>query len=729
MGGEERHSAAASPAAPAHALDRLFRPRAIAVIGASTRADAIGFRVIRNLRQMGFAGRIFPVNPRYREVAGLACLPSVEALPDGIDAAFIAIPAEQGAALLDAVGRRGIKAAFVNASGFADGGEEGRARQRHLAETARRHGIALCGPNNMGLINVHDGIAPWTQLNLTNPRPGPVAVVSQSGSIALVLAHDERRLGLAYLVTAGNEALLGVADYLDWIVRDDRVRTVLVFLETIRDPARFGAAAEEARRRGKRIIALKTGSSPRGRLLVAAHTDALAGEDRVYDAFFRRHGILRARDLDELIETAVLVTAYPEPPRSRHLVPVTLSGGEAALIADLSARIGLELQPLSAATTQRLQPAFPPFARPSNPLDGWGLGFNAERFAQMLEALAADETIGAIGLAIDAAALGGADTGYAMTMARLARPLAAQGKRIVFFNNTVGSGPNLELRAALDEAGIPYLSGMSPALAAIAGWLSLAKAAPQAEDATRAAGADADAWRARLRAPTLAEAELLAMMREAGIAMVEQRVVASAAEAVAAAEALGYPVVLKASAPQLPHKSEHDLVRLDLGSAEAVRAAYAALEHRLRALREPAVETSIIIQPMLRQGVELVIGIRHEPGFGPLVMAGLGGVFVELLDEVAWRLAPIDAAEARAMLAETRAARLLGGFRGRGPYDIAAAAEAIAALSRFAAATAGLVGAIEINPLIVRERGAFGVDLLLRRRVPSDQPHGEEQSR
>ena len=231
---------------PRGLLATLFRPRSIAVIGASTREDAIGFRVIRNLRRMGFAGEIFPINPRYREVAGLTCLPSIEALPPGVESAFIALPAEQGPDVLEAVGRRGIKTAFVNASGFADGGPEGRALQRRLRAVALAQGIVLCGPNNMGVISVHDRTAIWTQLHMSDVRPGPVAVISQSGSMALVLAQDERNLGLAYLVTAGNEAVLSAADYLDHIVRDSRVKTVLLFLESIRDPARFGAAAREA---------------------------------------------------------------------------------------------------------------------------------------------------------------------------------------------------------------------------------------------------------------------------------------------------------------------------------------------------------------------------------------------------------------------------------------------------------------------------------------------------
>ena len=692
-------------------LERLFRPRSIAVIGASTREDSIGFRVIRNLRSLGFAGEIFPINPRYREVAGLACLPSVEALPDGVDSAFIAIPAQQGPEVLDAVGRRGIRTAFVNASGFADGGAEGRAQQQRLRAVAHTHGIALCGPNNMGLINVHDRVAIWTQLHMSEVRPGPVAVISQSGSVALVLAQDERHLGLAYLVTTGNEAVISAAEYLDHVVRDHRVKTVLLFLESIRNPASFRAAAQHAAALGKRIVAIKSGASARGKMLVAAHTDSLAGDDAVYDAFFRTHGVIRVRDLDEMIETAVLVTSYPVPPDARRFVPVTLSGGEAALIADLSSQVGLALAPLADATIERLKPAFPPFGRPNNPLDAWGLGFSSERFGAMLDALCADASIGAIGLAVDAPASGGADTGYALTMAEHAVRVAPNGKHIIFLNNTTGAGPNPQVRAVLESAGIPYLSGMRPALAGISKWLGLREAGV----ASAASSGAGNRWRARpARSGALDEQELHVMLREAGVSMVSSRFVRSSQEAQEAAAEVGYPVVLKASGDRVAHKTEHRLVRLGLGSAAAVAEAYADLATRMREVAPHSQPGHLVLQPMLQGGVELIVGIRNEGAFGSLVIVGLGGTLVELIDSVAVRLGAVSVEEARAMLGETRAAELLAGFRGRPPCDVTAAAEAIAAISDFGVAAMGLVESLEINPLIVLEKGAFGVDILAR---------------
>lgn len=693
------------------ALESLFNPRSIAIVGASTREDSIGFRVIRNLRKFGFGGAIHPINPRYSEVAGLPCLPSVEALPPDVDAAFIAIPAENVSGVLDEVGRKGIRAAFANASGFADGGVAGRELQQKLADTAARHGIALCGPNNMGLVNVHDRAAVWTQLNMTKVTPGPVAVIAQSGSITLALAEDERHLGFSYLVTCGNEAVLGVGDYLDYIVRDDRVRTVLIFVESIRNAARFGAAADAARAAGKRVIALKTGTSQSGRSLVAAHTDSLAGDDAVYDAFFRRHGVIRVNDLDEMLETAVLVTAYPHPPANRHLVPVTLSGGEAALIADLSAQAGLELSGLSDGTVARLRPAFPDFARPQNPLDGWGLGFNAKNFGIIVDALQADPDVGAVALCVDAPGSGGGDVPYTLQMTKLVgKP--EHTKPIIFFNNTSGTGPNEDVRQALVPFGIPYLSGMRNALVAMAHWIG----PPPSATVVLAASAvvDAKGIETALSRGPMRQTALFRLLRDNGVPMASCEAVSSATDAAAKAATLGYPVVLKGCADEFAHKTELGLVRLGLRDADVVSVAYREIDAALGA----SATREIVVQPMVGEGVELIIAARSEPGFGTVVLVGLGGIFVEFIKSVSVRLGQIDTAEARAMLDECRASEMLAGLRGKGPYDITAAAEAIAALSRFAVAAGPYVGSLEINPLIVGTKGAVGVDVLLTPPAP-----------
>jgi acetate---CoA ligase (ADP-forming) len=689
----------------------LLAPRTVAIVGASPREDAIGFRVIRNLRRLGYPGSIFPVNPRYPEVAGLPCYRSLSALPEPVDAAFIAVPNTSGPALVEEAGRAGIRAVVVNASGYADGGPEGRALQERLVAAANAHGIAVAGPNNMGYVNVHGRVAMWTAGRLPAFTPGPAAIVSQSGSIAIALSQDERALGIAYVISAGNEAVVTAADYIAEVVRDDAVRVVLVFLETIRDPARFIEAASQARERGKPVIALKVGRSEGGRVAVAAHTGALAGEDAVYDAFFERHGIVRVRDLDEMVEAATLFAAYPSPPASRDVVAVTLSGGEAALAADLGAELGLRFPELSPATIERVKPAFPPFGIPRNPVDAWGLGWDRDRFRRILEALVDDPALPTIAFGVDATSTGGGDAPMTAEVAAMCVELAkGTDTRFIFFNNATGNGPNPEIQARLRAGGIPYLAGMRTALAVLASWAAYGErgqrpAAPPIDPMR------ADRWRAAVSdLPALDERARFRLLRDAGVPMIETLAVHSADEAAVAAEQVGYPVALKAAGAGVAHKTERGLVRLGLADAGAVKRAFADL-----AARAGCDGMTLIVQPMAGAGVELIVGIRNDAAFGSLTVVGLGGVHVELLGEAALRVGPVSVEAAADMLRETRAGALLDGFRGAGPFDLGAAACAIAALSAFGAATHGLLAAVEVNPLIVlpRGRGAAGVDVLL----------------
>ncbi len=561
---------------------------------------------------------------------------------------FLAVPAAAGPELLRQAASAGVRAAFINANGYADGDADGVALQQEVVEIARAHGMAVAGPNNLGLLNVHDHRAMWTPRYMEVIRPGPVAVISQSGSVALILSEDERKLGFAYLITAGNEAVVTVADYLNHVVRDDRVGVVLLFLETVRDPALFAEAAAEAQLRGKPIIALKLGSSEVGRTLVQAHTGSLAGEDRLYDAFFAALGIIRVRDLDEMLETAVLLAASPAPPPTPHFVPVSLSGGESALLADLGAELGIPFAPLADVTLARLRPAFPPYSKIGNPLDAWGLGFNQERFRIVLHALLADPDIGTIAFAVDAPGQGGCDVAYACIMAEACAEVPT-AKRIVFFNNTSGTGVNADLRAILDRAGMAYLSGMRPAMAAIGHSLRLGlPVRPRPFVPPGGALPDDEPGR-------------FAMLTQAGVPMTRSETVASADAAMAAADRMGFPVVLKGVADHLPHKSDLGLVRLGLHDAAAVAEAYGAVATILRTHARPDAAGSVVVQEMASEGIELILGIRNLPGFGSFLLVGPGGILVEISKQVAVRLGPVDETEALAMLRKTAAGKLLAG--------------------------------------------------------------------
>jgi acyl-CoA synthetase (NDP forming) len=692
-----------------NSLDVLMNPSSMAVVGASTRSEATGSAVIRNLDAIGYTGDIYPVNPRYEEIQGRRCYPSLSAIPGDFDSVFIGVPAGAGPALLAEAAAKGARAGYVNASGYADGDEAGKQLQRELQEVARANGMAVCGPNNTGLVNLHDRAAPWTAGPI-GASPGRVAIITQSGSASLVLSEDPRRLGLAYVITAGNEAVTTAADYLEHVINDDRVEIVLMFLETIRNPERFALAADKARRLGKRIIVLKIGRSDVGKVAVMAHTGSLAGNDSTYDAYFRAHGIIRVSDFDEMIETAVLFSAYARPPVTPHVVPMTLSGGEAALVADLSAEVGVSLPPFRPATRDRIAAALPPFSQSArNPLDAFGLGWDFERFSQMIDALLDDPDVGVIVPAIDAPSSGGGDAEWAREMAILFEKLAPDtDKKFVIFNNSGDLGLDSELDEILRRARIPCLTGMRESLVALNRWTHFDDRVIAPIDSVLTESAERAA--AVMRDAQASDEDVFAALGLAGVPMVATASVSTVDGAVRVSGRLGYPVVMKGITADVGHKAKAGLVRMGVGSAAAVRQSMHALRTRLDELGAPPDARSITIQAQGPRGFEVLIGTRAD-ALGLVVVVGAGGVDAEQRRDVAVRIGPVSEEDVLAMLSETNIGKALGAL------DAGNVARALArstvALADVAAAASPDVVALEVNPLIVSDDGQLlGVDVL-----------------
>ncbi|MGH7070917.1 MAG: acetate--CoA ligase family protein [Acetobacteraceae bacterium] len=687
-------------------MQRLLRPGSVAVVGATPRLGAAATRVLNNLLGFGFPGRIFPVNPRYDEVLGLPCYPSLGALPERPDVAFIAVAAEGVLSVLEEAAACGVRSVVVNAAGFAESGPKGAERQAQLSALARRAGIALSGPNNMGFANIHDRVCLWTPRVRPPLDPGSLAFISQSGSISLALTEHQRRLGFAYVITTGNEAVCTAADYLEAVIRDERVTCVALFLEVIRDPVRFAAAATEAGALGKPIVVLKVGRTARASSVVQGHTGAVTDDAAICDAFFRHFGAMRVDDIDALIEAIVLLSYHPRPPRHGKVAVVTCSGGEAGLVADLGSQFGVTFADFAPATSEKLRAVMPQAAEVRNPLDIWSFGWNVDRFRTTLEALLSEPDAGVLACSTDAPFGGGVDVSVSCEMAALCVAMPARSdKQIVFYNNLAGP-LNASVQAILRNSEIPYLSGMRTALAVIGRWTRLKPPAANRE-ATIPALSD-------LPDPaTLSDAEKVRLLAQAGIAMADCIPVASAGDAVAVARQLGYPVALKGTAPDLPHKTENGLVRLDLGDDAAVSETFTVLASILAARSAAGRQATVVVQPMVQAGIELLLGVRNDTAFGPVVIAGLGGALVEVSREVSLRMAPVDHETAREMLQETRVASLLAGVRGQPPFDLKAVQDAIVALSRFGVAARHRCAAIEINPFIVLAEGAFGVDVVI----------------
>ena len=694
-----------------HAFDLspLLAPASVAVVGATPRPDASGQIVLRNLRELGYEGRVYPVNPRYEEVLGLRCYPSLAALPEAVDTAFLAVPAAAGPELALEAARCGVRALCINASGYADSGPEGEARQRRVRDIAAEHAMAVCGPNNMGLVNVWSKAALWMS-DFPRIRPGPLAIVSQSGSVAMALSQDPRDIGIGYVVTVGNEAVCDIADYLEFIAGDERIRTLAVFVESLRRPQAFAAAVRAASARGKRVLALKVGRSAAAQGAVLNHSGALAGEDAVVGAFLRHHGVPRSSDLDELLESCVLSVACPHPPRARAVAAVTLSGGEAAMIADLAETLGLHLPPFRPDTAGALREVLPPVSAASNPLDLWGYGWNAELVSRVLGVLLADDSIGPVVCFGDPPLAGGNDAQYVRELAVLmAGHARAHPGRLILVNNLAGVGLRDDIRAPLGRAGIPYLRGTRPALAALRGWQ---EGAPVDAPAIARRAADAAALRLSSEGE-IADASAFALLREAGICVSPHAVVVPGGDLAGAAREIGFPVALKASVPGLAHKSDHGLVRLSIGSESGLRLAAAAIRAALR--ERDMSDAALLVQTMVGPGVELFVAARNVPGYGTVVLAGPGGIHVEVLRDQSFRIGPLGEGEACRMLHETHAATLLSGVRGSARGDLEAAAAALSSLSHLVAALSETLVSIEINPLIVlpEGRGAVAVDAVV----------------
>ena len=692
-------------------LEKLFNPRSIAVVGASNRPNAYGSMVLDMLAEHDCPLPIYPVNPRQTEIKGMRCYPDLASVPKPVDLAYIALPAALGADVLEQAAEAGVGAVAIPGSGYADGGPEGEARQARIVAIANRHRIPICGPNNLGFVSHLDRVIAWPTHIADIDENARVALITQSGSAGIAISQDPRGLGLAYMVSTGNEANVNAADYLDYFAGNERVDVILVYLETLREPDKFAQAAEKAVAAGKRIAAVKVGRSESAQRMVAAHTGGIAGEDAVYDAFFRRHGILRAEDLDGLVETGLLLATMTEGSSRGGVALITVSGGEAALAADLLAEKGVLLPDFAPRTVRALERAFPPFATPRNPVDAYGLGWDRERFARILHAVLADETIGTAVLCMDTHEPG-VETTMSEELTEVCVELAgATEKAVVFVNNTSGGGINPDVQRALRAAQVPALLGMREGLSAVAEWLQAGAHRNSAREDIPSL--PSSQWRAKIETAQ-EEVERFALLAEAGVPMAETRSVASADEAVAFATELGGQIALKGSAPGLLHKTERALVEIGLRGEARIRDAYAAIDRRLRRTTETKGAGRILAQRMAGPGVELILGARQADAFGTVIAVGVGGTLVEIIRQASIRLAPVDREAALAMLDETPAGCLLRGVRGRGPYDIEAAADALTAFARLAHAAGDALRALEINPLIVLEqgKGVLGVDVV-----------------
>lgn len=680
-----------------HPLTPLLAPASVAIFGASNDPGRISGRSLRYYKEAGFKGALYPINPNRASVQGIPAYPDLDSVPGPVAFALIAVPAAHALPALEAAVRKGVRAAVMFTAGFAETGAEGRALQERLAAIAREGGVRLCGPNCLGLFNLRIGHTPTfgSYLEAGPEKPGPLGMVTQSGAFGTHLLALARRRGIdvGIWVSTGNEADIQVADGISFLADDPETTAIACYMEAIKDRDRFAAAAARARANGKPIIAIKVGGSAIGAAAAVSHTASLAGSDQIYDAALRQWGIERAQTPEDLVEIAYACTRR-NLPRSRRLAVVTISGGAGVLMADAAERFGVDLAPLSPAGQAEVT-SWVPFAAARNPVDLTATPINEpELLDKAFELLFGREnfpTVIAYLLALaESPALG--ERVYAL--------IADAARRYPDRTLALAVIARDEVRRRYEKAGVAVFEDPWRAVEAIAAAMRCAERLAEVAEPPPPVPQNLPS----LPMHRIGEYEAKRILARAGIAVAEERLARSADEAETAAAALGARLVLKIVSPDIAHKTEIGGVLLDVQRAE-VRAAYDRLLAAVAARAPAARVDGVLVAPFLDDGIETILGVQNDPVFGPVVMFGLGGVFVETLRDVTFRLAPFGVAEAHRMIGEVRGAALLDGVRGRPAGDRDALALALSRLSVFAAAQAKRFTSIEINPLLVRPRG------------------------
>jgi acetate---CoA ligase (ADP-forming) len=696
------------------ALERLLHPASIAVIGASPRPGAFGAAVLRNLG--GYQGRIYPVNARYQEIGERVCYPSIGAVPEGVDCALIATARETVEPIVRECVEAGVGGAIVFASGYAETGRAERiADQERLAAIARESGMALLGPNTVGMVNALIGAA-ITFMDITPvppPAPRAIGLVSQSGALGMALAQVVTRgVSFSHVLTSGNSCDIDMADCIAYLADDPACAVIACLFEGMSEPERLLAAAELAWHADKPLVVYKMATGEEGAAAALSHTGSLAGSYAAYRAAFRRAGVVLVEDYEALIPTASFFAKAPKP-TAPGVAVVAASGGSAIMAADRAEQHGVPLPQPNPGVRAILEARIPEFGAARNPCDVTAQVINdPNSLIECVEALLGAPEYGA--LAIPAVYSSEAGTRFIPVYDELA---GRYGKIICSaWQSEWRDGPGAKEREqARNIALFPTMSSCFAALAA-ANWRA-ARRAEGRKEPSRLTPSTAKDEAARViaaaAAPAMTEHEAKAALLAYGIPCVEERLAADRDGAVAAAKALGFPVVLKALSPDLPHKSEAGVIHLNLRSAAEVAAAHDAILARTAAQSPAPRLDGVLVQRMVPQGVEVIVGGRVDPLFGPLVVVGLGGVLVEVLKDTALAPAPIGPHEADELLRELRAFRLLQGYRGLPNVDLPVLCEIVSRASEFIADQCHLVREFDLNPLICAGSNITAVDALI----------------
>lgn len=697
-------------------LEEFFAPRAVAVVGASREPGKVGHDVLRNLQKYGFRGAIYPINPKAEEILGLRCYASIGEVPGPVDLAVIVVPARFVPAVVDDCGRKGVRGLIIISAGFKEVGRDGAELERQVVEIARRHSMRIIGPNCLGLINTH------ARLNASfaagAPAEGNVAFISQSGAFGTAIldwALHERR-GFSKFVSVGNKADVDESDLLKAIGQDNETEVILIYLEGLNDGRKFVEVARAVTRR-RPVVVLKAGGTAAGARAASSHTGALAGSEAAYEAAFRQTGILRARTVEELFDYASAFSLQGRMAGHRVAI-VTNAGGPGIIATDAVERSALTMATLARETVERLRPALPPAANLYNPVDVIG-DAGPDRYDAALQAVAADPGVDGIIVIVTPQST----TKVEETAAVVGRAAAATDKPVLacFMG---GERISAGLRV-LADGGVPNYPFPERAVAALDAMSRYSAYTLRPESQVESFPVDREqvaAVLSRARAAgkfELAEADARAIIAAYGFRTPASILASTPDAAVQAAEQIGYPVVLKIASPDILHKSDIGGVRVWLSDPQSVRQAFGEIVEGARRRLPLARLEGCLVQPMIMGGKEVILGMNRDPQFGPMLMFGLGGIYVEVLRDVAFRLAPLTPADAMSMIREIRSLPLLRGTRGEKPSDLSAIVEGLLRLSQLAMDFPEIVE-LDLNPLVVYPVGEGAVALDCRLSLAAD---------
>ena len=683
-------------------IDRMLNPRSIAVVGATPRMQYGGRFLAAAMGSMEHGVNVYPVNPRYEEVQGLQCYPSVSELPEAPDVVGVVVPYHAVLDTLRESHEKGAKSAIVISAGFAERQvDDRRDLQGELGRFARESEMRVSGPNCLGLANLKDDIWASASSRGASGLSGPIGLVCQSGASAfgpfLTRAVDEG-IGFTYIVSTGNEADLDFCDFARYLLDDDDTRVIAGFVEGFKDGRKFLEVARLAAERGKPIVLIKIGRSDLGSRAAGSHTAALTGVDATYEAAFAQYGVIRVQDYDDLLQVSNLMARCPRPLK-RGVAVVSHSGGISSLTADMFGQAGLDLPPLSERARDGINGILKGFGWAANPSDVTGFA-NSDDFPAIMSYMAEDEGVGTL-----VVASAGADPQATQVIAQR----GASGMPVAFlWTGTRGAQSGLPM---LRQAGIPVFYVPDKLAAGVRylndyhDWrerrLSLGFAAAGEMTAEQAKAVKALA----AGGGSLSEYDSKALIRAFGVPTTREEIAGDAEAAVAAAERIGYPVALKVNSADILHKTEAGGIRLGLRDAAAVRTAFAEVVANARAYDADAGIDGAVVQEMVSGGVETIVGVSYDAQLGPILLFGTGGVMVEVYNDVALRLCPITRGDALEMIDEVKGARLLRGYRGAPAADVDALADVLVGVSQMAAQLEGSLGELDINPLMVLPEG------------------------